>query len=261
MPAPVLQPLLDSPALPRLVEDLQTALRGEAVSRDRFRDGLTPSIKAEFVNGEVIVHSPARNAHNQVVRRLVSLLSAHNDARALGGVVAAEKALVGLTRNDYEPDVAFWGSEKAAEIGPDTQVYPAPDLVVEVLSASTSRRDRGVKREDYQAHGVSEYWIIDADDESVVAHRLDGRVYRETAVGAVLESGVAEGFSIPTPALFDDAAQLATLRAILARRRDSDWRRVSPAGRGVRRPAPSAGRGPRPRMDASRRACCRRCAG
>ena len=216
MPAPVLQPLLDSPALPHLVEDLQNALRSEAVARERFRDWLTPSTKAEFINGEVVMHSPARNAHNQVVRRLVSLLGAHNDAHAIGGVVTAEKALIGLTRNDYEPDVAFWGPEKAAEIGPDTNVYPAPDLVVEVLSASTARRDRGVKREDYAAHGVAEYWIIDADDESVVAHRIEGGRYREEAVGTTLESQVAGGFAVPTRALFDDQAQLAALRSVLS---------------------------------------------
>ena len=216
MPAPVLQPLLDSPALPRLVESLQDALRSEAVARERFRDWLTPSTKAEFINGEVVVHSPARDAHNQCVRRLVTLLGAHNDAHALGGKVTAEKALIGLTRNDYEPDVAFWGPEKAAEIGPGTTVYPAPDLVVEVLSASTARRDRGVKREDYAAHGVAEYWIVDADDDTVVAHHLDGRQYRDEPVGATLESRVAAGFAVPTRALFDDAAHLAALRAALA---------------------------------------------
>ena len=216
MPAPVLQPLLDSPALPHLVESLQDALRSEAVARERFRDWLTPSTKAEFINGEVVVHSPARDAHNQVVGRLAALLNAHNLAYALGGKVTAEKAPIGLTRNDYEPDVALWGPEKAAEIGPGTTVYPAPDLVVEVLSASTARRDRGVKREDYAAHGVAEYWIVDADDETVVAHRIEGRQYRDEPVGATLESGVAAGFAVPTRALFDDAAHLAALRAVLA---------------------------------------------
>lgn len=216
MSAPVLQPLLDSPALPHLVERLQDALRSEAVARGRFRDWLTPSIKAEFINGEVVMHSPARDAHNAVVLRLAALLNAHNLAHAVGGKVTVEKALIGLTRNDYEPDVAFWGPEKAAGIGPDTNVYPAPDLVVEVLSASTARRDRGVKREDYQAHGVAEYWTVDADDETVAVHTLDGRRYQETEAGAVLESAVVAGFAVPTRALFDDGAHLAALRAVLA---------------------------------------------
>ena len=215
MPDAVLQPLLDSPALPRHVEALQAALRAERETRERFRDRLDPSVKAEFINGEIVMHSPARDVHNQVVGRLSSLLRAHNDANALRGKVAAEKALVGLTRNDYEPDVAFWGPEKAAEIERDTKVYPAPDLVVEVLSASTAGRDRGVKREDYEAHGVAEYWIIDADDETVVAYELDGARYQEEVVGTTLGSGVVPGFSIPTRALFDDAAHVAALRAVL----------------------------------------------
>ena len=216
MSAPVLRPLLDSPALPAHVEALRRALEAERVTRDWFRRRVRLSEKAEFINGEIVVHLPARDAHNQVVRRLLTLLDAHNQASGLGGVVVAEKALVGLTRNDYEPDVAFWGPGKAAEIGPDTKVYPAPDLVVEVLSASTARRDRGVKREDYAAHGVAEYWVVDADDRSVVVHALEGRRYVEAEAGATLESGVAAGFAVPTAALFEDGAQLAALRAVLA---------------------------------------------
>ncbi|GAB2598351.1 Uma2 family endonuclease [Spirosoma areae] len=37
---------------------------------------------------------------------------------------------------------------------------PAPDLVIEVLSKSTARRDRGVKFTDYAANGIAEYWIV-----------------------------------------------------------------------------------------------------
>ncbi|MDT0631888.1 Uma2 family endonuclease [Rubrivirga litoralis] len=202
MPDAVLQPLLDSPALPRHVEALRAALRAEGEARERFRDQLTPSTKAEFINGEIVMHSPARDAHNQVVGRLSSLLRAYNDANAVGGVVAAEKALVGLTRNDYEPDVAFWGAGKAEQIGRDTLVYPAPDLVAEALSASTAGRDRGVKREDYEAHEVAEYWIVDADDETVVAHRMEGGRYRNEEVGTLLASATVPGFSVPTRALF-----------------------------------------------------------
>ena len=45
--------------------------------------------------------------------------------------------------------------------------FPPPDLVVEVLSESTEKRDRGVKFEDFAAHGVGEYWMIDADKETL----------------------------------------------------------------------------------------------
>ena len=64
--------------------------------------------------------------------------------------------LVGLTRNDFEPDIVFYGAEKAAALRPDQTTFPPPDLIVEVLSESTEARDRGIKMEDYAAHGVRE---------------------------------------------------------------------------------------------------------
>lgn len=40
-------------------------------------------------------------------------------------------------------------------------VYGAPDLVVEILSPSTAKNDRGYKKDVYEASGVAEYWIVD----------------------------------------------------------------------------------------------------
>lgn len=113
-------------------------------------------VKAEFINGEVVVHSPALDRHNAAVLFLGSLLHAFVTDRNLG-LVRAEKALVELTRNSYEPDVCYFGPAKAAAIQPDQLYYPAPDLVVEVLSKATKKADRETKFEDYAAHGVAEY--------------------------------------------------------------------------------------------------------
>ena len=96
--------LLDSPALPSIVARLQRTLHDETERRQMFRDDLDPSVKAEFINGEIIMHSPARARHTDCVGRILRLLSTHVQIRDLGRV-AFEKALVGLTRNDYEPDV------------------------------------------------------------------------------------------------------------------------------------------------------------
>ena len=77
------------------------------------------------------------------------------------GQVRVEKALVQTQRNDFEPDVSVWLKERADNFTPDMKYYPAPDLVVEVLSNSTEGRDRGIKYDDYLSEGVAEYWIVD----------------------------------------------------------------------------------------------------
>ena len=211
-----LAPLLDSPALPALVERLQRTLTDEAERRTAFRDSLTSEEKAEFINGEVVVHSPARAAHIDATKRLFKLLDTYVQVHGLGWV-GVEKALIGLTRNDYEPDVCFFGRDKADWIEPKTLLFPAPDLVVEVLSSSTERRDRGVKHADYAAHGVDEYWIVDAERETVEQHLLEGEAYDlavKSGTGEVTSRAV-EGFVVPVRAVFDATANLAALRAVL----------------------------------------------
>ncbi|MCD8021731.1 MAG: Uma2 family endonuclease [Lachnospiraceae bacterium] len=52
------------------------------------------------------------------------------------------------------------------------RIYGAPDLLVEVLSPSTSRKDRVLKLSKYKNAGVREYWIIDADKKRVLVYEL-----------------------------------------------------------------------------------------
>ena len=55
-------------------------------------------------------------------------------------------------------------------------VYGAPDFVVEVLSPSTAKNDRGYKKDAYAAAGVKEYWIVSPSDKSVEQYLLqDGQ--------------------------------------------------------------------------------------
>ena len=52
-------------------------------------------------------------------------------------------------------------------------VYPAPELVVEVLSTSTRHRDRGVKMEAYALDGVMEHWLADPVKQTVEQYVLE----------------------------------------------------------------------------------------
>ncbi len=191
--------------------------RAEAKKRRYFYDVVTEQQKAEFINGEIIVHSPVKYQHNQASFRLAGLLSAYVQRRDLGSV-GHEKLLITLTRNDYEPDICFFRSEKARNFAPDQSKFPAPDLAVEVLSDSTETVDRGIKFEDYAAHGVDEYWIVDPVAETIEQYLLQEGVYRlavKVKTGTIA-STVVTGFEIPVRAVFDGTEQLAALQAILA---------------------------------------------
>lgn len=199
-----LEPLLNSPQLPLYARALQSFLDEEYHKRESFYDWLTEDNKAEFINGEVVVQTPARNRHTVASMNLSTLLSTYVELNDLG-FVGAETVLVALTRNDYLPDICFFGKAKATEIEPDQVKYPAPDFVAEVLSPGTEHVDRGVKFEDYAAHGVSEYWLIDPEKQTVEQYVLRPGGYEllfKVQEGSLTSTAVT-GFTIPVIAIFD----------------------------------------------------------
>ena len=212
----ILEKLLESPGLSLFQRQIQEVLDTEQVRRARFIDTMTETEKVEFINGEVVVHSPVKLQHNVASKRLFKLLDTFVDSQSLG-YVGFEKILISLTRNDYEPDVCFFGRAKADTFSPTQMRFPAPDFIAEVLSESTARHDWGVKFDDYAAHGVAEYWIIDPDAQVVEQYVLDGEQYRllyKVGSGTLTSQAVA-GFEIPVRAIFDTAANLAALRQVL----------------------------------------------
>jgi Uma2 family endonuclease len=211
--------VLESPQAPQIVRQVQDALADEHARRQAFYEWLDDDVKAEFINGEVVVHSPALHRHNAAVLFLGSLLNAFVTNRN-AGLVVVEKALVELTRNSYEPDVCYFGPAKAATIQPDQLYYPAPDLVVEVLSKATKKADRETKFEDYAAHGVAEYWIVDPTRQTIEPFHLDADLQAYAAlgvfrVGQAVSSSLLPAFTIPVKAVFEATAHVAALRGLL----------------------------------------------
>jgi len=213
--------ILDEPDARLLIERVQTLLDEEAKRRLDFYEWVTPSMKAEFINGGVVMHSPALRRHLNASINLSTLLHAFVHLHELGEV-DVEKAMVSLTRNDYEPDICFWGTEKSRHFEEEQMQHPAPDLVVEVLSKSTEKNDRGVKFKDYAAHGVTEYWLVDPRRQTVEQHQLDTEfmafeMVAKLTVKDSVTSLTVLGFTIPVRAIFDKKVNLETLGLLLTR--------------------------------------------
>lgn len=207
--------LLERPTLALEVKEIAAFLAEEGKAREAFRDKIQPHEKGEFINGETVMHSPARDAHNTSVGLIQQCIRVAIQAGKTGGHVVSEKAMCAFTRNDYEPDVAWFSQKKAETIGPDTTIYPVPDFIAEVLSPATRKRDRGVKFDDYAAHGVAEYWIVDADERTVEQYLVapDG-VYQlaEKRAHGDIRPHSFPGLNVPLAALFDSAANFAFLK-------------------------------------------------
>lgn len=208
-----LRPIVKSPDMPKLLRDLQAIWVREQQQRQEFYDWVTPEMKAEFIDGEVIVHSPVRKKHNAITGALFKLLDTYCIKNDLG-FVGIEKIMTRFERNDYEPDIVFFGKEKAVKLSDDQTIFPVPDFIVEVISDSTEARDRGVKFTDYALHQVREYWIIDPETETVEQYVLqDGEYALKAAITkGSLESLAIKGFQIPVRAIFDQAEQIEALK-------------------------------------------------
>ncbi len=209
--------ILEMPNAVLLIRKLEKKLAAEQKQRRRFYEIVEENKKMEFINGEIVFHSPVRLQHNSATKLLCGLLNAFVIKHKLG-FVGIEKIMVSLTRNDYEPDVCFFGSSKAKNFKPKQVQFPSPDFVVEVLSDSTSKNDRETKFQDYAAHGVQEYWIIDADKQIVEQYFLQNEQYELLlkAKDGAIESVVLPDFIIPIRAIFDEAENLKALAKLIA---------------------------------------------
>jgi Uma2 family endonuclease len=162
--------------------------------------------RTELVWGRVREPAAPRYGHQSVVTRITALLDQHvRQARAgrvcvspIDVVLDAGRALV------VQPDVVFVSHRRASIIR--EQIWGAPDLVVEVLSPGTRRRDRTSKLRWYRRYQVGEYWMVDpvAQTITVVTLPEKGRSRRRAVRGTgVLRSTVLPTLDAPASAFFD----------------------------------------------------------
>ena len=130
---------------------------------------------AEWVDGEVVMVSPASLLHQDIGWWLGHLLRAFVEEKGLGRVVGAPfpMRLVELQRG-REPDVLFVAQEHLNRLT-ETYLDGPADVVIEIVSPESGPRDRGEKYYEYEAAGVREYWLIDPDRQQAEFYRLNAQ--------------------------------------------------------------------------------------
>ena len=114
--------------------------------------------RCELLYGRLLVMTAPTVRHQKVVGRLFRLLLDFADR--VGGQALVSPVDVELADHSIvQPDVIYVAASGSAIL--TTRVEGAPDLVVEILSPSTARRDLGEKLRLYAEAGVLEYWIVD----------------------------------------------------------------------------------------------------
>jgi Uma2 family endonuclease len=130
----------------------------------------------ELHQGELSVTPAPGVRHQRVIIPLGSRLYEHVRARGLGEVLVAPTDCILSNVTVVQPDILYVATDRQA-ITSERGIEGAPTLVVEVLSPSTARLDRGRKMTLYAEHGVPYYWIVDPETRSIEAFELAGAEY------------------------------------------------------------------------------------
>jgi Uma2 family endonuclease len=147
----------------------------EAVPED-FEVLADENLKCEYLNGVLIVHSPATLDHEDLVSFLIRLIGDYATPRGLGTVYGSN-AVMQLGRPRFCPDVSFLKTGSRTRIA-GGRVKGPMDLAIEVLSKSTRDYDLGDKRMAYRDGRVPEIWLIDPESSQVHLDFLEGGEYR-----------------------------------------------------------------------------------
>jgi Uma2 family endonuclease len=162
---------------------------------EQFLEWCDEDTWAEWVDGEVILLMPPSTRHQRLVGFLSFVLRAFLAVHRLGEVLTAPFQMkLGPRLSGREPDLLVIRREHLDRLLPSRLDGPA-DLVIEVISPDSVRRDRQDKRREYEAAGVAEYWLLDPDRHQADFLSLgsDGR-YHPLPVD---EAGVVRSVALP----------------------------------------------------------------
>jgi Uma2 family endonuclease len=152
--------------------------------------------------------TPSPNVRHQVISgRLHALLWAYLDAHPIGHVFHAPLDVVLSDIDVVEPDLLYISNARADAIITPAHARGAPDLVAEIASPGTRRRDETIKRRLYERHGVSEYWVVDPELDVIRIYRRKGDAFaRPTELrrkaGDILTTPLLPGFTLPLERIF-----------------------------------------------------------
>jgi Uma2 family endonuclease len=161
----------------------------------------------ELIDGEHYVTPSPNTAHQRVVGRLHLALGNYLAARPSGELFLAPFDVVMSRFDVVEPDLLFVAAGRRKDILTTQHVRGTPDLVIEVGSPGTRRRDETVKRRLYERAGVVEYWVVDPELEVVRIYAREGDGFarpRELSRegGDVLVSPQFPGLELPLADIF-----------------------------------------------------------
>jgi Uma2 family endonuclease len=163
----------------------------------------------ELIDGEHYVTPSPNTKHQRVSGNLFFLIVGWLEDHPLGQLFYAPYDVVFSVFDVVEPDLLYLSNERAAQVLTPLHAKGVPELVVEIASRGTRKRDDTIKRRLYERAGVSEYWIVDPMDDAIRLYRREddrfGRpIELSREAGDVLTTPLLPGLALPLARIFKD---------------------------------------------------------
>ena len=161
----------------------------------------------ELIDGEHYVTPSPSTRHQRISGNLNWLIRSYLEQHPVGEVFYAPYDIVFSDFDVVEPDLIYLSHARAKAVITEKHARGAPELVIEIASKGTRKRDETIKRRLYERSGVDEYWVVDTEVDAV-------RVYRRTEAGYgrraelsrekddVLDTPLLPGLRMPLASIF-----------------------------------------------------------
>jgi len=161
----------------------------------------------ELIDGEHYVTPSPNTKHQRVSASLFLLIASWLESHPIGEIFYAPFDVVFSDFDVVEPDLLYLSNARKAEVITPKHVRGAPNLVIEIGSPGTRKRDETIKRRLYDRSGVDEYWIVDPDTDVVRVYRREAEGFERVTelsreAGDVLTTPLLSGLDLPLARIF-----------------------------------------------------------
>jgi Uma2 family endonuclease len=189
------------------IDDKPYASPGVKLTYDDFVQFPDDGKRHELIDGEHYVTPSPNRKHQKVSGNIHLLIGSWLEQHPIGHVYYAPFDVVFSQFDVVEPDLLYMSNERAATVLTAANVQGTPELVVEIGSPGTRKRDETIKRRLYERSAVSEYWVVDPELDIVRVYRREVEgfarpVELRAESGDVLETPLLPGLDLPLERIF-----------------------------------------------------------
>jgi Uma2 family endonuclease len=176
---------------------------GTATEYDLIRKHGRPRKLYELVDN-TLVEKPIGSPESHVASRLIGRLDVFLEANDVGFLYAPDALIEVMPKLVRGPDVSFvsWNQRPERTVPTEPISTLVPDLAVEILSASNTRKEMQIKLKEYFLGGVKLAWIINPETRTADVYTAPDAVTAVPANGTLDGGAVLPGFSLALAALF-----------------------------------------------------------